>query len=632
MEHLDGIHYERFYRNLITDKEASLIFESIEGETEGGETETYYCFDDATNDAYHDGATLAEYGNAFYFKKGKIYQCVIYFENAECCGVNLYSDPTEIKDFVQDLLRIADGDETDPFISENPWTEDYVAELKEDNLLSKTTESLLNDLDKYGFSALGVILHNKIDEVGPEATGKAISQMVEEEMHYNLQTGIKHLYDKCGKDDEYFKKMYNLTDNFIETYIQVYNNRLPKLEKHIANRAEQNFGEPGALWAKENGYNGYLVKDPEDWAKLKGPVGLAIHLCGCKNFDQVIENESQQEFIKHFINIFFFTLKEIGKLPSFYRENLKTMLVTSIEALYHDDELDWGLEKEEGILTHCLSAWLDSEYGLDFDDYITEDQVPISYSGEKLALFGVNGIDSIGYPVDYNKMANDLLDNISENNNYESATKSEEKQVFHMKFKGNFGTLNLTVESDGNVIGQYQNGGTLEGKFKDDEFIGEWRNKDMEGLVNFTVADGKLNGSWKKGLDKGAMRGKWEGEQIGVQSQEDIKKNEMKKKDLVIFGYDMIGDSNPWDAPEVELWIGEYKNSNFILGRIYEGEYEGDDGETYYNSFYWEFHEAPKDEKNKRVDESLIVELIDYMDYDSDFQDSKWEEVVSSIT
>ena len=41
---------------------------------------------------------------------------------------------------------------------------------------------------------------------------------------------------------------------------------------------------------------------------------------------------------------------------------------------------------------------------------------------------------------------------------------------------------------------------------------------------------------------------------------------------------------------------------------------------------------APKDEKNKRVDESLIVELIDYMDYDSDFHDSKWEEVVSSIT
>ena len=33
----------------------------------------------------------------------------------------------------------------------------------------------------------------------------------------------------------------------------------------------------------------------------------------------------------------------------------------------------------------------------------------------------------------------------------------------------------------------------------------------------------------------------------------------MSKKDLVIFGYDMIGDINPWGAPEVELWIGKYK-------------------------------------------------------------------------
>ena len=106
----------------------------------------------------------------------------------------------------------------------------------------------------------------------------------------------------------------------------------------------------------------------------------------------------------------------------------------------------------------------------------------------------------------------------------------------------------------------------------------------------------------------------------------------MSKKDLVIFGYDMIGDIHPWGAPEVELWIGKYKESDFILGRVYEGEYQDDDGETYYNSFYWEFHKAPKDENNERFDESLIVELIDYMDYDSNFQNSKWEEVVSSIT
>ena len=629
MEHLDGIHYERFYRDLMDS--ATLIYEVIEGETEDGDLETYYQFEDAKDEASHDGATLSEYGNAFYFKEGKIYECVIYFENMECTGVNLYQE-AEINNFVKGLLKFESGDEV-ALLENHPWAKDYlVKESKEDTLLAKTTESILNDLDKYGLAQFGAILHYMIDEVGPEITGKVIVNIAENDMHYNLQTGIKHLFDKWGKDDEYFKKMSNLTDNFIATYIKIYNNRLPNLEKHIAKKADQNFDDSTAALSIKNRYTSYLVKDPQDWIKLKGPVGLAIQLCGCESFNQVLETEAQKEFKKHFLNIFFFTLKEIENLPTFYKENLSAMLVTSIEALYHDDELDWGLEKEEGILTYSLGALLDLEYGLDFDDYITEDQVPISYSGEKLALFGVKGIDSIGYPVDYNKMANDLLDNISENNNYESATKSEEKQVFHMKFKGNFGSLNLTVESDGNAIGQYQNGGTLEGKFKDDEFIGEWRNKDMEGLVNFTVADGKLNGSWKKGLDKGAMRGKWEGEQIGVQSQEDFKKNEMKKKDLVIFGYDMIGDSNPWDAPEVELWIGEYKNSNFILGRIYEGEYEGDDGETYYNSFYWEFHEAPKDEKNKRVDESLIVELIDYMDYDSDFQDSKWEEVVSSIT
>ncbi len=103
-------------------------------------------------------------------------------------------------------------------------------------------------------------------------------------------------------------------------------------------------------------------------------------------------------------------------------------------------------------------------------------------------------------------------------------------------------------------------------------------------------------------------------------------------KDLIIFGSGMIGNSNPWDAPEVELWIGEYKNSEFILGRIYEDEYEGDEGETYYNSFYWEFHEAPLDENNVSVDTSVIAELIDFMDYDNDFQKDKWKEIISNLT
>lgn len=105
----------------------------------------------------------------------------------------------------------------------------------------------------------------------------------------------------------------------------------------------------------------------------------------------------------------------------------------------------------------------------------------------------------------------------------------------------------------------------------------------------------------------------------------------MSNKNLVIFANDMIGESNPWDAPEVELWIGQYKKSDFILGRIYEDEYEGDDGETYYNSFYWEFHEAPLSEDNERIDVSLIVELIEFMDYDFQSDKNKWDEVLESL-
>ncbi|WP_196887497.1 hypothetical protein [Aureivirga sp. CE67] len=84
----------------------------------------------------------------------------------------------------------------------------------------------------------------------------------------------------------------------------------------------------------------------------------------------------------------------------------------------------------------------------------------------------------------------------------------------NMKFEGDFGTLNITIEPDGYTFGQYQGKGMLEGTFKNDEFSGEWRNKGMEGLIEFSVSDNKLIGSWKKGLDKGAMRGKWEGDLI----------------------------------------------------------------------------------------------------------------------
>ena len=224
MKHLDNIHTDRFYRDLIDN--AFLIHEVVEGETQSGEWLTYYNFEDAEDEASYDGAELSEYGNAFYFKDDKIYECVIYLENMECTGVNLYDDPKEIKSFVKELLRIAQDDE-DELLEQNPWAKKYL-----------TTE-----------------------------------------------------------------------DN----------------------------------------------------------------------------NSMEQQ---------------------------------------------------------------------------------------------------------------------------------------NLKFEGNFGTLNLTVESDGYAMGQYQDGGMLEGYFIDGEFKGEWRNKGMEGLVQFTVKEGRLNGKWKKGKETGAMRGEWWGDQVGADTKE----------------------------------------------------------------------------------------------------------------
>jgi hypothetical protein len=124
MEHLDNIHPERFYRELIDD--AFLIQEVVEGETESGEWERYYNFEDAEDEASYDGAILSEYGNAFYFKDDKIYECVIYLENMECTGVNLYSDTNEIKSFVNDLLDLAQGDEEE-LLDQQPWAKKFLS-------------------------------------------------------------------------------------------------------------------------------------------------------------------------------------------------------------------------------------------------------------------------------------------------------------------------------------------------------------------------------------------------------------------------------------------------------------------------------------------------------------------------
>lgn len=90
-----------------------------------------------------------------------------------------------------------------------------------------------------------------------------------------------------------------------------------------------------------------------------------------------------------------------------------------------------------------------------------------------------------------------------------------------LNFKGNFGTLILSV-SEHTASGFYQNGGELSGEFINNSFNGKWKNKGFEGLIEFSIINDELIGTWKKGLDKGPMKGKWKGKLI----KEDPNKNE----------------------------------------------------------------------------------------------------------
>lgn len=90
-----------------------------------------------------------------------------------------------------------------------------------------------------------------------------------------------------------------------------------------------------------------------------------------------------------------------------------------------------------------------------------------------------------------------------------------------MKFKGNFGELTLNINGT-EATGTYQGNGVLKGEFINNTFKGQWENKGMEGLLEFTITDDTLEGNWKKGLELGPMKGKWEGK---LNAADDIKQN-----------------------------------------------------------------------------------------------------------
>jgi len=128
-----------------------------------------------------------------------------------------------------------------------------------------------------------------------------------------------------------------------------------------------------------------------------------------------------------------------------------------------------------------------------------------------------------------------------------------------MKFKGNFGELTLNINGT-EATGTYQENGTLYGEFMNNTFKGQWKNNGMEGLVEFKIINNKLEGSWKKGLDSGPMRGKWEGELLEIGSFksntdtifESFESNVIDKVIDIDFSFDSLAESLLQQLPLIE--------------------------------------------------------------------------------
>ena len=86
--------------------------------------------------------------------------------------------------------------------------------------------------------------------------------------------------------------------------------------------------------------------------------------------------------------------------------------------------------------------------------------------------------------------------------------------------KGNFGKMDFISDDEGKASGSYQKSGSITGTFTHQRFQGTWQNKGLEGLVEFSITDGVLEGNWKKGMEPGPMRSKWKGEVVSMEASE----------------------------------------------------------------------------------------------------------------
>jgi hypothetical protein len=80
--------------------------------------------------------------------------------------------------------------------------------------------------------------------------------------------------------------------------------------------------------------------------------------------------------------------------------------------------------------------------------------------------------------------------------------------------------MDFVSDEEGKASGSYQKSGSITGTFTHHRFVGKWQNKGLEGLVEFSITDGILEGNWKKGMEPGPMRSKWKGEVVSMEALE----------------------------------------------------------------------------------------------------------------
>jgi hypothetical protein len=137
--------------------------------------------------------------------------------------------------------------------------------------------------------------------------------------------------------------------------------------------------------------------------------------------------------------------------------------------------------------------------------------------------------------------------------------------------KGNFGKMDFVSDEEGKASGSYQKSGSITGTFTHQRFQGTWQNKGLEGLVEFSITDGVLEGNWKKGMEPGPMRSKWKGEVVSMEASEGSENID----DTVAVQEDFKKEEDTHSIPSDEVSLEEKSSiSSFDLNEERDDLYE----------------------------------------------------------